>query len=118
MMKKGKLSKIFVFMFFFTGTFAFTKNAKAAGWVMPANVFNLIGDFDQAILNLTNWLLGFAAMAAVVALIWAGMNYIFSSGDTQKADLSKRIFYYAMIGLFVVGIAYALIRAITTQILF
>jgi len=92
-------------------------SAKAGGWVLPPKPNGLSGDFDKMILNLTNWLLGLAALTGVVALIWGAINYIGSSGDTQKADLSKRIIYYAMIGIFVAGISYAIIRVIATVIL-
>lgn len=92
-------------------------NSAGAQWALPPNVYNLIGDLDAAILNLTNWLLGLVAMAAVVAMVWGGINYIGASGDTQKADLSKRIIYYSFLGIFVAGIAYAIVRAITLTIL-
>ncbi len=95
----------------------FVPTVRAAGWVLPPNPGNLIEDFDQAILNLTNWLLGLVVMIGVVALIWGGLNYVASSGDTQKAELSKRIIYYAFLGILVAGVAYAIIRVVVTVIL-
>lgn len=115
--EKSKFISFFAFAFCLFSAFYFTYSASAAGWVLPVNPGNLIEDFDEAVLNLTNWLLGLAAMAGVVAIIWGGMNYISSSGDTQKADLSKRIIYYAFMGIFIAGIAYAIIRAVVTVIL-
>jgi len=115
--RKNKLAPLSTFMLFSFGAFCCARLANAAGWSLPANPGNLIDDFDQAILNLTNWLLGLAAMAGVLAMIWGGINYIGSSGDTQKADLSKRIIYYALMGIFVAGIAYALINVVVRMIL-
>lgn len=88
-----------------------------AQWALPANIWNLGSDLDKMILNLTNWLLGFIAMASVVAMIWGGLNYVSASGDTQKADLSKRIIYYACIGIFVAGISYAIVNVVITSVL-
>ena len=89
-----------------------------AQWVLPGNPGNsLIEDLDVAILNLTNWLLGFTLAVSILALIWGGLNYVSSSGDTQKADLSKKIIYYALIGIFISGVAYAIINLVTTRIL-
>ena len=94
-----------------------THNATAQ-WVLPENPGgSLIEDLDAGILNLTNWLLGFTLAISVLVLIWGGINYIFSSGDAQKAELSKKIIYYALIGVFVAGISYAIVNIIVIEIL-
>jgi hypothetical protein len=87
-----------------------------AQWVLPDSA-GLIEDLDAAILSLTNWLLWFTLAVSVLALVWGGLNYVSSSGDTQKADLSKKIIYYALMGIFVAGVAYATINTIITEIL-
>ena len=96
---------------------ATTTHVAIAQWKLPVNNFDLIDDLDLAIANLTKWLLGFTIGISVLTLIWGGINYIFSSGDTQKADLSKKIIYYSLIGLFIAGIAFAIVNAIVTKIL-
>ena len=89
-----------------------------AQWILPENPGDsLIENLDTAILNLTNWLLGFTLAISVLALVWGGLNYIASSGDTQKADLSKKIIYYALIGVLVAGVAFAIVNIIVIQIL-
>jgi len=93
----------------------FSYSAKAQ-WTLPTNP-NLIDDFDEAVMNLTEWLLGFSVMVAIVALIWGGLNYIASSGDTQKIESSKTIIYYAFIGVVIAGISYAIVKVIVTSIL-
>ena len=115
-MKENKLSILFVFSVLTVLSLTLASQASAQ-WAVPNNIFNLPDDINVGILNLTNWLLGFAGLLSVLALIWGGINYIFSSGDTAKADLSKKVIYYALIGLFVVGFAYALVRVITLVIL-
>lgn len=95
-----------------------TIHTATAQWILPDNPGDsLIENLDQAILNLTNWLLGFTVAVSVLALIWGGLNYVSSSGDAQKADLSKKIIYYALIGIFISGVAYAIVNLIITGIL-
>lgn len=91
------------------------RNATAE-FILPNNP-GLIDNLDAAILNLTEWLLGFTLAISVLVLIWGGINYIFSSGDAQKADLAKKIIYYALIGVFVAGISYAIVNVIVAEIL-
>ena len=113
-MKKNRYQILIIVCFIFS---FFAVQSANAQWTLPPNIWNLGTDLDEMIMNLTNWLLGFVVMASVVALIWGGVNYISASGDTQKADLSKRIIYYALIGIVVAGIAYAVIKVVTTVIL-
>ncbi len=116
-MKKNKLSILSAYSFLVALILSLAEKASAQ-WALPdGNDFNLPGDINVGIMNLTNWLLGFSVMLSVLALIWGGLNYVFSSGDTQKADLSKRIIYYALIGIFVSGIAYAIINTVVTRLL-
>ncbi|MCK5122935.1 MAG: hypothetical protein KAQ87_02200 [Candidatus Pacebacteria bacterium] len=80
----------------------------------PANV---PADFDDAVINLTNWVLGFVAMIAVLAIVFGGVMYIGSAGDETKATTGKRVVTYALIGLVIAGIAYALVNVIVSIIL-
>jgi len=93
-------------------------NIAIAQWKLPDNPGDsLIENLDIAILSLTEWLLGFTLGISVLALVWGGVNYIFSSGDAQKADLAKKIIYYALIGVFIAGVSYAIVNEVVTGIL-
>ena len=93
-------------------------NKVSADWGMPAiPPANVPLDFDQAVLNLTNWILGFVAMIAVLAVVWGGVTYIGSVGDENKAASGKRVITYALIGLVIAGIAYAIVNIIVTVVL-
>ncbi|MCK5466086.1 hypothetical protein KAI56_01130 [Candidatus Parcubacteria bacterium] len=96
--------------------FLFVNNALA-DWVMPAPPVGVPTNFDNAVINLTNWILGFVAMIAVLAIVWGGVMYIGSAGDETKATTGKRVVTYALIGLVISGIAYALVNIIVTVIL-
>lgn len=92
-------------------------HTASADFVMPAQPVGTPGDFGQSIVNLTNWVLGFATMIAVLALIWGGMNYLTSAGDEEKAKSGKQTIKYALLGLIVAGIAYALVNVVVSIIL-
>ena len=109
-----KISSIFCVSLLFLMT---NTNHAFAQWDLPVNNFNLLEDFDTGVINLTNWLLWFVGVLSVIAIVWGGLNYIASSGDAQKAELSKMIIYYALIGLVVAGFAYAVMNIITGTIL-
>ena len=86
-------------------------------WGIVPQPDNVPGDFEQSIKNATDWILGFVAMIAVLMLIWGGINYLTSAGDEDKAKTGKKTIAYALIGLVVAGIAYAIVDVIITVIL-
>lgn len=96
--------------------FLFTNNVLA-DWAMPAPPVGVPANFDNAVINLTNWILGFVAMIAVLAIVYGGVTYIGSAGDENKATNGKHIITYALLGLVVAGIAYAIVNVIVTIIL-
>ena len=89
----------------------------SGGFGSPPVIANVPVDFETSIINLTSWILGFVAMIAVLAIIWGGVSYIGSAGDETKATTGKRVITYALIGLVIAGIAYALVNVIVTVIL-
>lgn len=91
-------------------------NTVNAQWKKPSS-FGLAKDMDQMAMNLINWLLGFATVLSVLALIWGGINYISSSGDAQKSELAKKIIYYSLMGLVVTGLAFAMVKLLVAVIL-
>jgi hypothetical protein len=102
-------------------TLLFTLSASSVNaltkWTSPSRPGGVLSEFDQAIINLTNWILGFVAMIAVLAIIWGGVNYLTSAGNEDQARSGKNIIKYALMGLVVAGIAYAVVNVIVTVIL-
>ena len=96
--------------------FLFINNALA-DWAMPAPPVGAPVSFDNAVINLTNWILGFVAMIAVLMIIFGGVMYIGSAGDETKATTGKRTVTYALIGLIIAGIAYAIVNVIVSIVL-
>ncbi len=59
--------------------------------------------------DLIGWILGIGLMLTVTYLVWGGINYISSSGDTQKTEKAKKVVKYALLGILVIGLSYAAI---------
>ena len=59
-------------------------------------------------------LLELAIAISVVALIYGGTCYVFSSGDMQKTENAKKIVKYALIGIFITGVSFAIVTVIDT----
>ena len=92
-------------------------SACSGGFQAPPKPGDVPEDFKGSILNITNWLLGFVTMIAVLVIIWGGINYLTSAGDEDKARTGKKTLTYALLGLVVIGIAYALVNVIIATIL-
>lgn len=58
--------------------------------------------------NITNYVLGFITIVAVLMLIWGGVQYLTAAGDEAQVESAKHTIMYAIIGLIVVGISYAI----------
>ncbi|HEX7259506.1 MAG TPA: hypothetical protein VF272_01080 [Candidatus Saccharimonadia bacterium] len=72
---------------------------------------------DQGfVLTITNTLMTVAGAIAVIIIITAGIRYITSTGDAARVKASKDTLMYAVIGLIVVILAYAIVRFIATSI--
>ena len=89
----------------------------AGGFVAPEKPGNVPEEFDTAVMNATNWLLGFVAMLAVLVIIWGGINYIASAGDEERARTAKKTITYGIMGVVIAGFAYAVVNVIVTTIL-
>lgn len=66
------------------------------------------------LIKIINWLLSLVAILALVALIVGGIMYIVSLGSEDAAKRAKRIILYAIIGLLVVFISFAILAAVQT----
>lgn len=65
---------------------------------------------DSAVAGVINVLLYIVGAAAVIMLIVGGLRYITSGGDAQAATAAKNTIMYAIIGLIVALLAYAIVN--------
>ncbi len=67
-------------------------------------------DLQTQITTITNTLLLVVGIAAVIMLIVGGFQYIFSSGDQARVGSAKNTILYAIIGIVVALLAYAIVN--------
>lgn len=92
--------------------------AANADWTMPnQQPGGVITDFDKAVMNMTNWLLGIISLIAVLAIIWGGVQYLTAAGNQDQVRDAKKTIQNAFMGLVIAGIAYAVVKVIVTVIL-
>lgn len=70
------------------------------------------GDIADVLAEGINWLLSFAALLALAALVWGGISYIISFGEDDKAKKAKNVIKYAIIGLVITGLSFAIITTV------
>jgi hypothetical protein len=57
-----------------------------------------------------------AGVAAVIIIIYAGMQYVLSGGDAQKTQSAKNTIMYAVIGLVVIALSSTIVSFIVTKV--
>ncbi len=84
--------------------------ARADG--MPAELVGINGVLNQ-FTNIALYVIGFIS---VVMLIWGGLRYVISGGDSKKITDAKNTILYALIGLVVAFLAYAIVNFVLNAI--
>jgi len=97
-------------------------NIASAQWALPLDslggTFGLTTNNPEDIIHeLTLWLLGLVVAIGILAIIWAGITYVSSSGDTEQTTTAKKTVKYALLGIIVAGVAWALINVVVGTIL-
>lgn len=77
---------------------------------------NVPTDLAQAVMNIINFVLGISSMIAVLMIIYAGFLYLVSGGNEDAVDRARRTMANAIIGLFIIGLAYAIVNVVITVI--
>lgn len=72
-------------------------------------------DLAQIVINITNYVLGFITLLAVLYLIYGGINYLTAGGDDTGVESAKNIITQAIIGLIIVGVAYAIVVVVVNR---
>lgn len=69
----------------------------------------------EAIINWTNFFLGFLALIAMIILIFAGFMYITAAGNDEQAKKAKNTIMWVVIGIIIILIAYAFVNTLITK---
>ncbi len=64
------------------------------------------------ILTVIDFFLGFLGLIATLAIIVGGYYYIISGGDDGNAEKGKKIILYAIIGIIIIILSYAIVNTV------
>lgn len=78
----------------------------ARGTGMPADLFGKTGVFSR----ITDTLLFGVGIVSVIMLVYGGLRYIISGGDSKKVTDAKNTILYAIIGLIIAFLSYAIVH--------
>ena len=85
--------------------------ARADG--MPTE---LIGD-NGVFSRITNTVLLIVGLISVIMLVYGGLRYILSGGDSKKVTDAKNTILYALIGLIISMLAYAIVHFVLNSVI-
>lgn len=78
----------------------------------PRDLFGDTGVFKQV----TNTILYIVGIVAVIMLIIGGIRYVISGGDSKKVTDAKNTILYAIIGLVIALLAFAIVNFVVSVI--
>lgn len=73
--------------------------------------------FPQIAANIINTLLFIVGALAVIFIIVGGIQYVISSGDPKRIDTAKNTITYAVVGLVVSILAFAIVSFVKGQLI-
>ena len=89
------------------------EGAEAAkGEGMPTELVGVDGVFTQ----ITNTILYAVGIISVIMLIYGGLRYVISGGDSKKVTDAKNTIMYAIIGLVIAILAFAIVNFVINAI--
>ncbi len=62
--------------------------------------------------NLVNWALIFAGVVALFLIVYAGFKFVTSQGDSTQVDSAKKTLTYAIVGLLLILLSFAILNLI------
>lgn len=69
--------------------------------------------FGALLIAVINWFLGLVGLLAVLMLIYGGFRYLTSGGNEESTTKAKNTIIYAIIGIVIVILSYAIVFTIT-----
>lgn len=70
------------------------------------------GAINPILARAINFLLSITAVVALLVLIWGALMYILSFGNEKKAATAKNIMVYAVVGLILAALSFAIIQVV------
>jgi hypothetical protein len=91
--------------------------ADISTWGAKSAPTNVPTDIRGAIMNVTNWILGFVSIIATLIVIYGGVLYLTAAGNEEAVEKAKKTMSYGIIGVVICGLAYAIVIVVSTVIL-
>lgn len=71
---------------------------------------NAGGNLQDNIINIINVIIGVLGLVAVVVIIYGGVQYMTSTGESSKVKKAKDTILYGVIGLIICILAFAIVN--------
>lgn len=114
--KKGKGIQIFFLIsLLIIPSFVFAQALGGSGIENPLGESSM--NLTDVLKNVINWMLGLVGFAALIALIIGGFRMIVDFGNEEQVKKAKTTILWAVIGLAVVILSYAIINIVVSDIL-
>jgi len=111
---RGLISALSLFAFSFAyKAFAYAPPIPNQQAIPVTNVTN-INDFYLAICAVTQWMLVFGIVIGVLFIIYGGVRYITSGGDSAKSSEAKSTILTALLGVVFLILAMAIVRIVAS----
>ena len=95
----------------------FASNASALSWIDGGQKpLGVRSDLEGAMMDITNYVLGFITIIATLVIIYGGVLYLTASGNQDQIGKAKTTIVYGIVGLVVAGLAYAMVITVKSVI--
>lgn len=74
-------------------------------------------DFMTVAVNIANFIIAFITILGIIFIIWGAIQYVTSGGSEEAVERAKNTIVYALIGLFIAAMAYALEDLVLNQLI-
>lgn len=112
---------VFALSAIFLSIFAFAPEALAQGGsglvgnASPTKLTEATGgqtSFRELVLTFLNFFLGFLGILAVMMIIYGGVLYVSAAGNQDNIDKGKKIIMYAIVGIVIILLSFALVNTV------
>lgn len=104
----------------FASCVVFASEASAAtttkGWgskVETGNPGGVPTNLDTTIKDITNYILGFVFLIAILIVIYGGVLYLTSAGNQDSVDRAKKTIFNGIAGMVICALAYAIVKVVS-----
>jgi len=117
LMKALMASSVASYALVYSAELVSAANTTLGKWGDECSPSNVPTDIKKAIMNVTNWILGFIAIVATLVIIYGGVQYLTAGGNEDNVAAAKKTISFGIIGIVICGLAYAMVIVVSTVIL-